>query len=609
MSKSVIHKLILVVAITLTSIFVFQYGKSKDTFYGDAFGYYLYLPSTFIYHNLKTAGETPTQNLNYAATWMFNQIKYMKNEKGYYLNQYTYGVALMELPFFLIAHGFEKLNGGPADGYSDTYNILIKTATLLYAILGLLILFEILSYHFSSLLSLLGTLAIFLCTNLFWFSIFQAGMAHVPLFFLYALLVLLTIKVHQRPRLYLFLSLGFTAGIITLIRPTDIICLLIPLLYNVYNRETIRQKIAFVKEQKVKIVCLSLLFILPIVPQLFYWKAITGSYVCYSYGSQSFNWSDPKIYEGLFGFSNGWIPYSPIMIFSLIGLLCYKTLIKWKWCISILLLVYIYVIYSWYCYNYINGLGSRPMIHLYPLLALSLTAFFRYVSGSRFYIKAAFITVCLFFCVLNFSLSVQKIKGVINSEESNRAFYLQMLFRNTLTADDLIVKDVEEWQPSVEKLTKVGTLVSENFDDSLSVDYIRDTRTGSRYYYHMHDTNYKIVATIRYNRQKFADAKWFRCSGRFMCPNNLDYFRHLLIVDVNDKNKLWRGCKIENNLSVDNDTSAITLTRCMVNKWGRVSYFARVPRDMKEGDDIKLALWTSDNKNIFVDDMYLELYR
>ncbi len=611
MTRNLFNKAILLFVFLISSIFIFNYGNRKNTFYGDALGYYLYLPSAFIYNNIKTPYKIPEENIFWGILWYLN-LKENKTEKGYYLDQYTYGVALMEAPFFFIAHGYEKIKKLPANGYSDTYNYLIKASSLFYSILGLLLIYYILKKYFTYTQSLLGTVIIFLCTNLFWFSIFQAGMAHVPLFFLYALLIYITIIIHEKPTIFLFIVTGVIAGIITLIRPTDILCLIIPLLYNVYNKETIRNKIMFLKENKRKIYYFTISFIIPIIPQLLYWKTITGSYVCYSYGSQSFNWSHPKILEGLFYFSNGWLPYSPIMIFSLTGFLFYRTIKKWAWCIFIIFPVYVYIIYSWYCYYYLNGFGSRPMIHLYPLLAIPLTAFIQYISKKVVLIKFTFGVLCLFFVSMNLCYSIQEVKGIIDSAESNMAFNFQMLFRMKLEYKDLIVKDIGEVQPDSNKLTKLRTLACENYEDSVSDHFIHDTIGGSKYFYHMKDQDYIEVAVIKYDKQKFKNARWFKCSGRFMCPQYPDYYKHILVLDINDKKKLWRGCNIENKIEDTTNSrehSDLSFNQCVINKWGYICYFARVPCNLKNGDVIKLIMWITNKTDIYMDDLCLELYQ
>ena len=611
MRRGIVNSLILVVTIAISSVFFFQFGSSRPTFHGDAFGYYLYLPSTFIYQNLKAPFSAPADQFADYIHGSFISIRGAQNKSGFYLNQYTYGVALMESPFFFIAHAIEKVQGKAANGYSDTYSYLIKMSGMFYAILGMLFMFRVLRHYFSYRLSLLTVVCIFLCTNLFWFSIFQAGMAHIPLFFLYSVLVFLTIKIHDSPSTFRFIAIGFTSGLITLIRPSDILCLLIPVLYDVYNMQTIHKKIQFITAHKKGIALLIVAFIIPIIPQLLYWKSVTGSYICYSYGSQSFNWSDPKIIEGLFCFSNGFFPYAPVMIFAVLGMLFYKQLVRWEWCIGLVFAAYVYIVYSWYCYTYINGFGSRPMIHIFPLLAISLAAFFNFISGKNIIAKSVFITVCLFFAAMNLCYSVQQHLGVIDSSNSTMAFNFQMLFRTKLTYDDLIVKDVGEWQPDEAGLQKLKTLVFKNFDDSLSADYIKDTTGGSKFCYHMHDRSYLVIDNVTYHKETFKDATWLKCSGRFLCPWYAGYDHHVFIMDINEKRDQAWGIRIENNIHADDapGPDPKSFHAGIINKWGKLSFFVKIPGYLKEGDNIKLYMWVTDKSDIYLDDIAFELYK
>ncbi len=606
MNKKMTGGIQLLLALVISIVFIARYGAVRTTFGGDALGYYSYLPATFIHDNIARPFTANDKHMTAGMKWYFDAWRNAVNDKGNYLNQYTYGVALTEAPFFFIAHAWEHMRGLDADGYSDTYDYLIKIGMLVYAWLGLLVVYRILHRYFDSAVSVTTIVSILLGTNLFWFVLIQPGMAHVPLFFLYALLIWLTIRIHEHPSILRFLAIGLVAGIITLVRPTDILCLLIPLLYQVYNRQTWQEKLQFIKTNSKGVAVAAVAFTIPIIPQLFYWKAVTGNYICYSYGDQSFDFRHPHLMDGLFSFSNGWLPYAPVMIFALAGLVFYKQLRNWMWCMAVLVPAYVYVIYSWYCHNYLNGLGSRPMIHMYPLLALPLGAFFRYISQKPLAVKAGIAAICLFFCSVNLCFSIQEANGVIDSPESNMAFNLQMLYRDSLTYKDLIIKDIGEWQPDEQKLIKTNTLHVATFDDSVNADYIRDTINGSKYFYHWHDADLLLLAKIPYNKEQFKDAKWFKCSGRFMCPNWLDYFRHLLVLDINDREKLWRGLKIENNIP-DSNTS-MTLKRCVTNKWGEVAYYARVPHNLTQGDTIKLIIWSSDKRDMYMDDVKLELW-
>jgi len=585
--------IILFVVCITTCVFAVNYSTQRNTFYGDALGYYMYLPATFIYHNLGNIDQLPKdKNIPDGIFWYAGHIQDQRTPTGRPLDQYTYGIALMEAPFFFMAHAYEKATNLQANGYSNAYNYCVKFSSFFYAVLGIMLLYKVLRRYFSDTHALLGVSLIFIGTNLFWFALYQAGMSHVPLFFLYSLLLYLTIKVLDRPRLITFISIGLTCGIITLIRPTDIICLLIPLLYNVYNKETLSAKLLFLKSHTIDIVVFIIAAILPFLPQLLYWKTITGHYFYYSYGSQQFNWAHPKIIEGLFYFSNGWLPYTPLMLFSLAGLLLFRHFKQWAWCIYLILPVYVYIIYSWYCYNYINGLGSRPMIHLYPLLALPLTACIAYVAKQGRVVKAIFGMLCLFFTALNICYSMQESKGILESSVSNIKYNMQMTFRMHLRYNDLVTKDIWAWQPDTNIITKTAILACQPFGDSI---------------FHTADSSYGILS-IPYNKEQFKDGTWFRCSGRFMYPQPPGYFRHLFVLSCG--NKIWRGCTIENKIG---DWLAkgedIRLDHYEINKWGRVYYYLKIPKNLTIGDTLKLSILNPDKLELYMSDVCLELYK
>lgn len=60
----------------------------------------------------------------------------------------TCGVALLQMPFFLIAHAYCKFSGGQADGFSPMYMSLLDLSTILYVAFGFFLLFLALKNHF-----------------------------------------------------------------------------------------------------------------------------------------------------------------------------------------------------------------------------------------------------------------------------------------------------------------------------------------------------------------------------------------------------------------------------------------------------------------------------
>lgn len=621
MPRRILSLFIIICTLVIGAVFMSGNFKGHSALYGDALGYYTYLPTTFIYENLQDPlvlpeGITLPDNVS-------DYIKGMKkvsNEQGeeHALNQYTYGVALMELPFFFAAHVYEKVAGLPANGYSNTYNLAIMLSNLVYLLLGMLLLYKVLCRYFSGIHALLSLVLILLATHLFWFAFRQAGMSHIPLFFLYALLMHLVIKVHERPSYSYFFAVSFVAGFITITRPTDVVCLFIPLLYGVYNKNTFKEKLLFLKEHRAPIALAAFFFSIPFIPQFLYWKVVTGNFLVYSYGGQQFFWASPKIINGLFHFNNGWLPYAPAMIFALVGLLFYKSYKKWIAVILVIMPVYIYIIYSWYCYNYINGLGSRPMIHMYPLLAMPLAAFIQYVSSRAAVFKILFGFLCVFFIAIIFSLSTLRKQNKFKSEDANMPFYVEMLFKNKLTYNALLAYDLSEFQPDAQKLTKIGMLAESDFNTQHNEHYVQDPNDSSGFIYHMwKDQEFsEAFISLKYDEIKLKGAKWVKCSGRFMYPDFPGYFPHIFVFEIIDKDKktvFWKGCKVDNKIGISDSSCKHANESLMIDhyeywKWGTVYFYTELPQ-MKEGYEFKLHLWNFSKEQIFYDDFKIELYK
>jgi hypothetical protein len=248
------------------------------------------------------------------------------------------------------------------------------------------------------------------------------------------------------------------------------------------------------------------------------------------------------------------------------------------------------------------------MLHIYPLLAIPLAAFVNYLSSKNSAVKIGFSIISLFFIAVNMSYSYQQANGLMISEQSNFKFNLKMLFKTKLTHNDMVVNDINLFQPDSSKLTRIGVFRCNNFDDSLNPKYIKDNIHGSKYLYEMGDEELLEVISDTFSEEKFKNANWIKCSGKFMYPHYPDFFKHLLIVDID--NRVWTGCKVENKiLEWDQSTKPVPLEMYQTDTWGVVYYFVPIPKDLKNGHRIKLLLWNTGKRNLYMDDLCLELYK
>lgn len=129
--------------------FNFLKMRSGTIIWSDAEGYYQYLPYYFLQHDITHMG--------YA----------VRLDNGLMFDKFTYGTALMELPFFGLAYLYNITFGFINDGYTSVYAMFIWVAASFYAYLGLFFLYKILRKWFDKLPSFIAVICVYFGTNLF----------------------------------------------------------------------------------------------------------------------------------------------------------------------------------------------------------------------------------------------------------------------------------------------------------------------------------------------------------------------------------------------------------------------------------------------------------
>lgn len=90
---------------------------------------------------------------------------------------------------------------------------------MLSALLGRGLLRHVLRRYFTDLATALVLTGLVLATTYFQYAVFDEAMTHSPLFTLYALLLWLTVRWHERPGRRRALAIGLTLGLLTLLYP------------------------------------------------------------------------------------------------------------------------------------------------------------------------------------------------------------------------------------------------------------------------------------------------------------------------------------------------------------------------------------------------------
>jgi hypothetical protein len=363
----------------------------------DVHSYYGYLPEYFIYHDVKFE----------KSDYLFDYGNYLFwpvfTEDGKKVEKMTMGTAVLYSPFFFVAHVFASLTDYPEDGFSVPYKIFLLLSSVFYLIIGLDFLKKILNrYNFPDKIIAAVILLIGLGTNLLCYSSEQAPMSHVYSFCLFAIFIYYTIKWYEQQSIKNTVIIGLLSGLISLIRPTNAAIILFFILYGISNFTEFKERINLFFKKYFHIILMAFCTFLAWVPQFLYWKTVTGHYICYSYTDEGFFFSHPRIMEGLFSWRKGWLVYTPMMAFALLGLFFLKgELKKFRFAIIIFMAVNVYIIFSWWCWWYGGTFGQRSFIESYCLLAVPFASFIQFLSTQKIFYKILLGCIVLFLIWLN----------------------------------------------------------------------------------------------------------------------------------------------------------------------------------------------------------------
>lgn len=394
----------------------------------DDAGYYAYLPATFIYNDIEHLAFMDSMNVKYPMAPMLYMIHKSPIDKIYIM--YPSGVAIMTSPWFFMGHAGAKIFGYPADGYSYPYKFCIAFGMLFYVFVALFVVRKILLLFFSEWATTITLAVLVLGTNFLLFGAWYNTGAHLPNFLLFSLIIYSTIRWHIKPSLKHALIIGGASALAVLIRPTDGLIVLFPLLYGIKSKESLGQKFTLVKSNFVHLLAMGLIGLAIGSIQLFYWKKVTGNFLFFSYPGEWFDFLQPHLASVFFGYDKGWLLYSPILIFAWVFLVIqlWKKKTEYSLAVGVIVIISSYIIASWSNWWYGGGgFGHRAFLELYPLLALPLCYGVEYLgTGScRKYMLGGFSVLILFSLFQHWQWS-KDIQGVLNS---TRASYWQAFLK------------------------------------------------------------------------------------------------------------------------------------------------------------------------------------
>ncbi len=359
-------------------------------------------------------------------------------------NKRTIGMAVMYLPAFVSGHVIASITGAEKTGVSIPYRKTIRWLSILYVIAGLLFCRKSMLLFFNEFIVAASLTCVFFGTNLFFYTYCQGEMPHGYLFFLYSAFIYTTIQFIHREKSSALLWIGLTAGMITLIRPTDVIIILFPLMYKIHSLTDLKNRLFSFFKKPFQAITALMLFLAPFVLQMCVWKKYCGEFIHYSYTDERFFFNDPQISNFLISYKKGWLLYTPIMIFSLIGIVLSKKYMKDMF---LFLLVFnvlnVYILSCWFDWAFGGSFGCRVLVQSYSVLLFPFALFLSW-SWNVFkspadltWVSRIFISLILVM-LLRFNLyqNDQYRRCQIHWDGMNEKMYKFVFLRNDLSPEE-----------------------------------------------------------------------------------------------------------------------------------------------------------------------------
>ena len=627
----------LVVVLTIVMVGL-RFAKPFDhAISWDVKGYYLYLPAAFIYHDplieqIDWVHDIREKYGTAATLYMLNPT-----DRGTHVIKYTMGLSWLYAPMFFTGHALAAVAPQwPADGFSAPYRYVLSLGMFLYVFGGLFFLRKILQTFFDHQTVWLVMILLVLGTNLLNQAAYHTLLAHTPLFFLMATFTWSVMRFYEElslqqgnkaglealtgltngslmaggAALRWFMAIALLCGFITLIRPTEVVCFFLFLLWDVPSWKGWKDRMMFFLRRPLLVALFGALFLVMLLPQMLYWQSHTGSLLYYSYDNpgEGLDLLAPHTVDFLFSFRKGWLVYTPLMWFAMAGLvLLYRARRGVFIPVMVFFVLSLYLMSSWTTWWYAGGcFSSRTMVSVYPVLAIPLgwlvSAF---LDVKNRFIKMAVGLLFVLFVFLNIFQTWQFQRGIITLETMTRDYYLRVFLRTSVQEEDrrylLVARPLtslevfpdEPWYES-------NVLLAEGFSAGLRPGFNREQPHGADGRLMLvldSDNQFSPVWTYAFEALTSSDHAWLRGVAYVYLPLGYEGPDPLLVMSFTHKG--------ENYKYRSSEEAGHTLARGTINEI-RLDYLS--PEVRHPDDSFLFYLWHRGSESIYLDSVSLEAY-
>jgi hypothetical protein len=355
---------------------------------GDGVGYYAYLRSTLIDHDLRFENDYLAANQSFVISRVDEQgrlLPRLYTKTGYVENHFSVGPAILWAPVMLAVHGSVLLANHvgahvAADGYSRPYLLAMALTTTCYGFLSLFLAFRIARKYFDDRWSFFATVAIWMASSLPVYMYFNPSWSHAFSAFTVALFLWYWDRTKLKRTTGQWAILGLMAGLMGNVYYPNAILLIFPtlevlLLWRAKHRDPGKITIS-IQKLALRYGVFAVVFLVSLLPTFITRRIIYGNPLETGYPAVwTWNWTSPVLLKVLFSSNHGMFSWTPVLILAVVGI---PFLIKRDVLLGtgslLTFLVFYYFIASYPDWDGLSSFGNRFFVSLTPIFILALAA-------------------------------------------------------------------------------------------------------------------------------------------------------------------------------------------------------------------------------------------
>lgn len=333
-----------------------------------------------------------------------------------------YNFSFLMLPLYSLGSIISTVFGAQEFGITKSHLWFYYLANLFFALLSLYLITKTLKRFYQQKVVNISIILLALGTNIFIYTTQLIGFSNIFLAFLIsAFFYLLFLPKNRLNHVKLSFLLSSVYALIVAINPAHFLLFIIPLFRHQWKgrafRETIKNFFSNWTYTALPIITIWAIFIL----NQLYLVEVTDII-------SHFHFSKPHIDRALFDYRKGWLIYTPIMIFGLIGLFMafkkrrFEGLVSWE--VFAYLIFFLFLSFSYWNWWYSSSFGQRVMIDTYLIFTLGIAEFVHWIfSRKSFVIRFWAVVLGGFFLYLNIFQSWQFKEGILSKDGMTQRLY------------------------------------------------------------------------------------------------------------------------------------------------------------------------------------------